>query len=123
MKPFLGLILVCISAALFSLSNAIVKWLTELDAFTIAFLRFLIILALTIPSALFLKFKKNVPLFPKGVRIALILRSVLSSANLVILFYALKHLPLADANLIAGKVKCYTTRTVLSNPVAIYHIL
>ena len=103
MSPFLGLILTCISAALFALSNVIVKWLTGLDPFTIAFIRFLIILAFTIPSALLLKFKKNVPLFPKGIRVALIFRSILSSTYLVVHFYALKHLPLADTNLIAGK--------------------
>ena len=93
-----------LAALLFALSNVIVKWLTDLDPFTIAFFRFIVIFVFTIPSVLVLKFKRNVSLFPKGVRLALVSRSILGSAILVIHFYALKHLPLADTNLIAGRV-------------------
>jgi hypothetical protein len=64
--PFLGLLLTGLSAALFSLSNVTVKWLTEVDPFTISFFRFFIILVLSIPSVTYSKVQKNVPLFPKG---------------------------------------------------------
>ena len=62
----------------------------------------MVLFVFSTPAPIFAKVRKDVALFPEGHRWALVVRSILSSSNLVIHYYGLKHLPLADANLIAG---------------------
>jgi hypothetical protein len=63
------------SSSLFAISNVIVKRLTDVDSFTIAFFQFAIIFSLSIPSIVLAKVKKNIPLFPPGFNFTNILRA------------------------------------------------
>merc|ERR1711936_1005172 len=83
---------------MFGLCNVIVKKVEAVDPFTIAFYRFLGIL---LPSVSIVIYRQEDP-FPKESRLLLIVRSVFGASNLLIIFYGLKHMPMADVNMISA---------------------
>lgn len=103
-RPIFGVLIVFMSAFMFSITNVMVKAVDRVDPFTIAFFRFLGIFFPAIPVILY----QNNEFFPKGHRKMLIIRSILGSTNLLIHFYALKHMPIADVNMAAAAAPALT---------------
>eukprot|EP00094_Tigriopus_californicus_P007819 TCALIF_07530-PA protein Name:"Similar to SLC35G1 Solute carrier family 35 member G1 (Homo sapiens)" AED:0.08 eAED:0.08 QI:0/1/0.6/1/1/1/5/61/373 len=103
-RPIFGVLIVFMSAFMFSTTNVMVKAVDRVDPFTIAFFRFLGILFPAISVILY----QNNEFFPKGHRKMLITRSILGSTNLLIHFFALKHMPIADVNMAAAAAPALT---------------
>ena len=70
----------------------------DMDPFSIAFYRFLGVCLPTIPILLW----KRLHPFPEGYRWKIVLRSILGSTNLLLHFYGLKYMPIADVNMMAA---------------------
>merc|ERR1719319_1279776 len=102
--PLAGLLVVAASAALFGLCNVIVKAADTVDPFTIAFYRFL---GIALPAFSVVLYRGE-DVFPRGKRLVLVVRSVMGASNLVIHFYGLKHMPIADANMISAASPIWT---------------
>jgi len=105
--PFLGLLICFGSAFLFSVCNVIVQQVSDVDPFTIGFYRFF---WLAVPSFNVLLYKRQNPI-PKEnkTKIILLARCIFGSSNLLIHYYGLKYLPLADANMIAAASPIWCT--------------
>jgi len=119
--PLLGLIIAFISASLFGLCNVIVKQVKDVDPFTIGFYRFI---GIGLPASSFVIYRSEDP-FPKGKRLLLVVRSVLGCTNLLIHFYGLKHMPIADANMISSASPIWTAifgRIFLKEPLKCFDI-
>lgn len=96
----LGVLLAALSAFFFSLSSLIVKWLNDVDPLELAAIRFVGVLLPAIPILIY----KNQNPFPKGQRLMLLLRSFAGATALSLTFYAIRHMPLADASVIVFSV-------------------
>ncbi|XP_017771121.1 PREDICTED: solute carrier family 35 member G1 [Nicrophorus vespilloides] len=118
--PYLGLILATLSSLFFSLCSVIVKWMTDVDPMALAAYRYLGVLLPAIPIVIY----KGEPLFPKGKRIMLLLRSFTGTAALMLSFYAFRHMPLADASVIVFSVPVFTAifaRMFLKEPCGLFN--
>lgn len=118
--PYLGLILATLSSLFFSLCSVIVKWMTEVDPMALAAFRYLGVLLPAIPIVIY----KGEPVFPKGKRIMLLLRSFTGTAALMLSFYAFRHMPLADASVIVFSVPVFTAifaRMFLKEPCGLFN--
>jgi len=96
--PALGLLVCLTAAALFGICNVIVKQVKDVDMFTIAFYRFM---GIFFPALSVVIYRQEDP-FPREKRWTLLVRSVMGASNLIIFFYGLKHMPLADTNMISA---------------------
>ena len=114
---YVGLLLSLLASFLFGLGNVIVKYLDNIDPFTIATFRFI---GIALPALSIVIYKNevwaNINLtiqysilciclqdpFPCDKRWLLILRSIMGASNLIIFFYGLKHMPIADVNMISA---------------------
>jgi len=85
-----------------------VKHLSHVDPFLIAAIRFWIIGLLSTPVSVTLSKYKEVPVFPIGKRTLLLIRSALGATNLMVHFYSLQHLPLADTVMISASSPMFT---------------
>ncbi|XP_026812263.1 solute carrier family 35 member G1 isoform X2 [Rhopalosiphum maidis] len=118
----LGLLLAAISSLFFSLSSLIVKWLKDMDPLELAAIRFVGIL---LPSLPILIYSKQNP-FPKGQRLMLLLRAFSGATALSLTFYAIRHMPLADASVIVFSVPVIVAifaRIFLKEPCGLFHYL
>lgn len=116
----LGLLLAAISSLFFSLSTLIVKWLKDIDPLELAAIRFVGIL---IPSIPILIYNKQNP-FPKGQRLMLLLRAFAGATSVSLIFYAIRHMPLADASVIVFSVPVIVAifaRIFLKEPCGLFH--
>lgn len=102
--PYLGLILATLSSLFFSLCSVIVKWMVDVNPMALAAYRYVGVLLPAIPILLY----TNEPLFPKGKRVVLLLRSFTGTAALMMSFYAFRHMALADASVIVFSMPVFT---------------
>jgi len=120
--PMLGLFIAFTSASLFGLCNVIVKQVKSVDPFTIAFYRFI---GICLPAFSIVIYRAEDP-FPKGKRLLLVARSILGASNLLIHFYGLKHMPMADANMISAGAPIWVVifaRIFLKEPLVLFDII
>ncbi|XP_063368322.1 solute carrier family 35 member G1 [Cydia amplana] len=120
--PFFGLILATLSSLFFSLCSVIVKSLVNVDPIQLAMCRFIGILLPTIPIVIY----TNQPIFPKGKRLMLALRSLMGTVGLLSSFYAFRHMPLADASVIVFSVPVFVSIfacVLLKEPCGIWNIV
>ena len=64
--------------------------------------------------------------FPAGKRLILVARSVMGASNLIIFFYGLKHMPMADVNMISAGSPIWvviSARIFLKEPLLAFDIL
>lgn len=118
--PYLGLILATLSSLFFSLCSVIVKWMVDVDPMALAAYRYFGVLLPAIPIVLY----TNQPVFPKGKRTMLLLRSFTGTASLMLSFYAFRHMPLADASVIVFSVPVFTAifaRMFLKEPCGLFN--
>lgn len=116
----LGILLAAFSALFFSLCSLIVKWLKNVDPLELATIRFVGILLPTLPILIY----KNLNPFPKGHRLLLLLRSFAGAIALSLTFYAIRHMPLADASVIVFSVPVVVAifaRIFLKEPCGLFH--
>lgn len=97
---FLGILLSALSSFFFSVSTLIVKWLDTVDPMELATVRSVGMLLPAIPILIY----KNQNPFPKGQRLVLLVRSFAGATSLSLIFYAVRHMPLADASVIIFSV-------------------
>lgn len=119
--PYLGLILATLSSLFFSLCSVIVKWMEEVDPMALAAFRYVGVLLPAIPIAI----HQGEPIFPKGKRIMLLLRSFTGTAALMLSFYAFRHMPLADASVVVFSVPVFTAifaRLFLKEPCGLFNV-
>lgn len=116
----LGILLAALSSFFFSLSSLIVKWLDDVDPLELAAIRFVGVLLPAIPIIIY----KNQNPFPKGQRCMLLLRSFAGATALSLTFYAIRHMPLADASVIVFSVPVVVAifaRIFLKEPCGLFH--
>lgn len=116
----LGIVLAALSSLFFSLSSLIVKWLKDVDPLELASIRFVGVLLPAIPILIY----KNQSPFPKGQRLMLLLRSFAGATALSLTFYAIRHMPLADASVIVFSVPVVVAifaRIFLKEPCGLFH--
>jgi len=101
--PHLGIIMAVGSSFFFSLSSLIVKLVPDIHPVALAAYRFMGILLPSIPVVIY---RQEEP-FPKGKRLLLLLRAFLGTTSLMSQFYALRHMPLADASVIIFSVPVF----------------
>lgn len=101
--PHIGIIMAIASSFFFSLSSLIVKLVPSVHPVALATYRFAGIL---LPSLPIVVYRAENP-FPKGKRLLLLLRAFLGTTSLMSQFYALRHMPLADASVIIFSVPVF----------------
>ncbi|XP_049942187.1 solute carrier family 35 member G1 [Schistocerca serialis cubense] len=120
--PYLGLVLATLSSLLFSLCSVIVKWLVEVHPMQLAACRFAGVLLPALPIVLW----RAEPVFPRGRRLMLLLRSFVGTTGLMLSFYAFRHMPLADASVVVFSVPVFVAifaRLFLKEPCGPFHAL
>jgi len=100
---FLGISMAIASSFFFSLSSLIVKLVPNVHPVALATYRFAGILLPSIPIVI----HRSQDPFPKGKRLLLLLRAFLGTTSLMSQFYALRHMPLADASVIIFSVPVF----------------
>lgn len=116
----LGILLAALSSLFFSLSSLIVKLLNDVDPLELAAIRFVGVLLPAVPILIY----KNQNPFPKGQRLMLLLRSFAGATALSLVFYAIRHMPLADASVIVFSVPVVVAifaRVFLKEPCGLFH--
>ena len=101
--PHLGIIMAIASSFFFSLSSLIVKLVPDVHPVALATYRFAGILLPSLPIVI----RRQEDPFPKGKRWLLLLRAFLGTTSLMSQFYALRHMPLADASVIIFSVPVF----------------
>lgn len=101
--PHLGIIMAIASSFFFSLSSLIVKLVPDVHPVALATYRFAGILLPSLPIVI----RRSEDPFPKGKRWLLLLRAFLGTTSLMSQFYALRHMPLADASVIIFSVPVF----------------
>lgn len=101
--PHLGIIMAIASSFFFSLSSLIVKVVPDVHPVALATYRFAGILLPSLPIVIC----RSEDPFPKGKRWLLLLRAFLGTTSLMSQFYALRHMPLADASVIIFSVPVF----------------
>lgn len=120
--PLLGLIIAFTSSFLFGLCNVIVKQVKDVDPFTIAFYRFI---GIALPAISIVIYRSE-DVFPKNKRLLLVVRSIMGASNLLIFFYGLKHMPIADVNMISASSPIWvviSARIFLKEPLKVFDII
>lgn len=120
--PFLGLMLATLSSLFFSLCSVIVKGMVNVDPMELAAFRFVGVLLPAIPVVIW----KGEPIFPKGRRIMLMVRSFVGTSGLMLSFYAFRNMPLADASVIVFSVPVFVSifaRIFLKEPCGIFNVI
>lgn len=120
--PHMGIIMAILSSFFFSLSSLIVKLVPSVHPIALATYRFVGILLPSIPIVVY---RAEDP-FPKGKRLLLLLRGFLGTTSLMSQFYALRHMPLADASVIIFSVPVFVAifaRIFLKEECGLFHAL
>ncbi|KAH7974608.1 hypothetical protein HPB49_017331 [Dermacentor silvarum] len=99
-----GLAFCTLSSFCFSICTVIVKRLNYIPAAELAAVRGLGILVFTAPL---LVLSREPPLGPSDLRALLVLRGLLGATNLCLSFYAVQHMPMADATAIVFSVPVF----------------
>uniref|UniRef100_T1JH76 EamA domain-containing protein n=1 Tax=Strigamia maritima TaxID=126957 RepID=T1JH76_STRMM len=94
---FLGAIMAVCSSLCFSICSLIVKYLKNIDPLELSTVRFTGIL---LPTMFIVIWVNENPLGPKEKRWILLLRAICGAMSLMLQFYAIRHMPLADASVI-----------------------
>ncbi|XP_037555243.1 solute carrier family 35 member G1 [Dermacentor silvarum] len=118
-----GLAYSSLSSFFFSTCTVIVKMLNYIPAAELAVVRFLGILMFTAPLVMI---SRAHPLGPEGVRLLLILRGLLGATSLFLRFYAIHHMPIADASVIIFSVPVFVSalaRIFLKEPCGLFHLV
>lgn len=119
---YLGLFLATLSSLFFSLCSVIVKWMVDVDPMELAFCRFVGVLLPAIPIVIY---RQETP-FPRGKRLMLVLRSFVGTTGLMLSFYAFRHMPLADANVVVFSVPVFVAifaRLFLKEPCGWFNVV
>ncbi|XP_046454519.1 solute carrier family 35 member G1-like [Daphnia pulex] len=119
--PHLGIIMAIASSFFFSLSSLIVKLVPDVHPVALATYRFAGILLPSIPIVI----RRSEDPFPKGKRWLLLLRAFLGTTSLMSQFYALRHMPLADASVIIFSVPVFVAifaRIFLKEECGLFHV-
>lgn len=116
--PHIGIIMAIASSFFFSLSSLIVKLVPSVHPVALATYRFAGILLPSLPVVIY---RAEDP-FPKGKRLLLILRAFLGTTSLMSQFYALRHMPLADASVIIFSVPVFVAIFARIFLNVLYHI-
>jgi len=119
--PHSGIIMAIGSSFFFSLSSLIVKLVPDIHPIALAAYRFAGILLPSIPIVIY---NEQDP-FPKGKRLLLLLRAFLGTTSLMSQFYALRHMPLADASVIIFSVPVFVAifaRIFLKEECGLFHV-
>uniref|UniRef100_T1J654 1-acyl-sn-glycerol-3-phosphate acyltransferase n=1 Tax=Strigamia maritima TaxID=126957 RepID=T1J654_STRMM len=96
-SSYLGLIMAVLSSLCFSLCSLIVKVMGDVDPLELSAVRFIGILLPTISVVIY---TQENPLGPREKRGFLILRAICGAMSLMTQFYAIRHMPLADASVV-----------------------
>ncbi|XP_003255287.1 solute carrier family 35 member G1 isoform X1 [Nomascus leucogenys] len=104
--PGLGLFYTLLSAFLFSLSSLFVKKVQDVHAVEISAFRCVFQMLVVIPCLIY---RKTGFIGPKGQRIFLILRGVLGSTAMMLIYYAYQTMSLADATVITFSSPVFTS--------------
>ncbi|XP_069316492.1 solute carrier family 35 member G1 isoform X1 [Eulemur rufifrons] len=104
--PGLGLLYTLLSAFLFSLTSLFVKKVQDVHAVEISAFRCVFQMLIVIPCLIY---RKTGFIGPKGQRIFLILRGVLGSTAMILIYYAFQTMPLADATVITFSSPVFTS--------------
>jgi len=94
----------------------------HLNPFTVGLFRFSIMLAMSLPVAIY----KKSDLFPSKYRKLLVLRGVSGTVNVCVRFFALHHMPLADVAMINASTSLFVTihaRIFLKEPIQRVNVL
>ncbi|XP_004749696.1 solute carrier family 35 member G1 [Mustela erminea] len=104
--PGLGLFYTLLSAFLFSVASLFVKKVQDVHAVEISAFRCVFQMLVIIPCLIY---RKTGFLGPKGQRIFLLLRGVLGSTAMILLYYAFQATSLADATVITFSSPVFTS--------------
>ncbi|XP_012621670.1 solute carrier family 35 member G1 [Microcebus murinus] len=104
--PGLGLLYTLLSAFLFSLTSLFVKKVQDVHAVEISAFRCVFQMLIVIPCLIY---RKTGFIGPKGQRIFLVLRGVLGSTSMILIYYAFQTMPLADATVITFSTPVFTS--------------
>ncbi|OCT71763.1 solute carrier family 35 member G1 [Xenopus laevis] len=103
--PGLGIFYTILSAAFFSSSSLLVKKIEDLHSVEISAIRCLFQMLFVLPGLIYYK---TGFLGPKDQRIFLFLRGFLGSTAMILLYYAVQCMPLADATVITFSSPAFT---------------
>ncbi len=92
-----GIFYAFLSALFFSLSALIVKYLPDINPSELAIFRFSGIIVLSLPE---ICYNRHNPFGSRDVRYFLLIRGVTSGFSLLLRFYCIHHLPIAEASVI-----------------------
>ncbi|XP_075526915.1 solute carrier family 35 member G1-like isoform X2 [Dermacentor variabilis] len=118
-----GLTYSSLSSFFFSTCTVIVKMLNYIPAAELAVVRFLGILMFTTPLVMISRMH---PLGTEGLRALLVLRGLLGATSLFLRFYAIHHMPIADASVIIFSVPVFVSalgRIFLKEPCGLFHVV
>ncbi|XP_020012234.2 solute carrier family 35 member G1 [Castor canadensis] len=104
--PGLGLFYTLLSAFLFSVASLFVKKVQDVHAVEISAFRCVFQMLVIIPCLIY---RKTGFIGPKGQRIFLLLRGVLGSTSMILMYYAFQTTSLADATVIAFSCPVFTS--------------
>nr|XP_026253175.1 solute carrier family 35 member G1 isoform X1 [Urocitellus parryii] len=104
--PGLGLFYTLLSAFLFSVASLFVKKVQDVHAVEISAFRCVLQMLVIIPCLIY---RKTGFIGPKGQRIFLILRGVLGSTAMILIYYAFQTTSLADATVITFSCPVFTS--------------
>ncbi|XP_041601153.1 solute carrier family 35 member G1 [Vulpes lagopus] len=104
--PGLGLFYTLLSAFLFSVGSLFVKKVQDVHAVEISAFRCVFQMLVVIPCLIY---RKSGFIGPKGQRIFLVLRGVLGSTAMILLYYAFQATSLADATVITFSTPVFTS--------------
>ncbi|XP_073541366.1 solute carrier family 35 member G1 isoform X1 [Phyllobates terribilis] len=104
--PGLGILYTVVSAFLFSSSALLVKLVDDMHSVQISAIRCVFQMFLVLPGLIYFKLGF---LGPKDQRIFLFLRGLLGSSAMILLYYAVQSMPLADATVIMFSSPAFTS--------------
>ncbi|XP_029465738.1 solute carrier family 35 member G1-like [Rhinatrema bivittatum] len=104
--PGLGLIYTLLSSGFFSVSSLLVKKIEDIHSVEISAIRCIFQLLFVLPALIYCK---TGFLGPKGQRVFLLLRGLLGSSAMILLYYAVQLIPLADAIVITFSRPVFTS--------------
>lgn len=104
--PYLGLVMAVLSSLFFSLCSLVVKLMQNIDPLQLAAFRFVSILLPTIPIVIYVQ---ESPISTPRKNFLLLLRAICGAMSLMMQFYAIRHMPLADASVVIFSAPVFVT--------------
>jgi len=121
-KQSLGYFLITTASLLFGICNVVVKQMDSVGPFNIAVYR---CLGVAIPALSIIIYRGETPL-PRDNRTILLVRGLAGGLSIAAQYYGMKHMPIADANMISAASPIWTAlmaRVILKEPLGILDIL